>query len=193
MKLEELFLKKEEIPVSNTGYFQVPIHPKLLSNEIRINEYTARNIFPDVVEEWYDDLNCYVESEKSINGNWIKEFFLKQEPVLKKQYGRQRIANLNWRDDFSTLDNGFARVFSISRNSGGTLYFNKNDSSCESLILNSFVKISDEKAKEFEFEKSGGNTIGLVYGSHNIDNYPGALFLRNWAIKYMNEVFKEVF
>ena len=32
-----------------------------------------------------------------------------------------------------------------------------------------------------------------VYAQHNIDHYPGALFLRNWAILYMNEVFKQVF
>ena len=32
-----------------------------------------------------------------------------------------------------------------------------------------------------------------VYAQHNVDSYPGALFLRNWAILYMNEVFKELF
>ena len=48
---------------------------------------------------------------------------------------------------------------------------------------------SDKKAKEFEIRKN----TAFVYAHHNIDAYPGALFLRNWAIRYMNEVFKQIF
>ena len=69
------------------------------------------------------------------------------------------------------------------------MYFNENEIfSCQS-FGKPYILFSEEKAKEF---KSKGNRF-FVYSPHNIDYYPGALFLRNWAIMYMNEVLKEVF
>ena len=31
-----------------------------------------------------------------------------------------------------------------------------------------------------------------TYNQHNIDNYPGALFLRNWVILYLSEAMKGI-
>ena len=62
-----------------------------------------------------------------------------------------------------------------------------------------YVKFSKDKALEFgiknNFINLGDGLEGAqvyVYSQHNVDNYPGALFLRNWAILYLNEAMKQV-
>jgi len=93
-----------------------------------------------------------------------------------------------WGDNIQTLDNGFVCGFSISRDYGGTLYFDKSDSNCTSLIPTKMINFSQDKVKEFENK----NKKIWTYAPHNIDYFPGALFLRNWVIKYMNEVLQEL-
>lgn len=162
MKLNDLLLKKEELPILHETCFQIPIHPKLLDPKIKINEDIAKDIFPQVAEEWSKEL----EKNKLPNyDNLIK-------------FG----------------DNGLVTGFQISRDFGGNIYFDEEDSSCKNGIPNRYILFSEEKAKEFEYKKLGGKiSIAYNYANGNINDYPGALFLRNWAIKYMNEVFKEIF
>jgi len=38
MNLEQLFLKKEELPILYKTCFEIPIHPKLLDENLRIDE-----------------------------------------------------------------------------------------------------------------------------------------------------------
>lgn len=186
MELEQLFLKKEELPILYKTCFQIPIYPQLLNDNIKIDETIAQRIFPEVAEEWYEDLKKYNPKEKE-EKEWINNVFLKEKPVIEKNYNHQ-ILNY-WQDDVSFADNGFVTCFSINRNAGGSIYFYEEDINCQS-IGRAYIHFSDEKYKEFK-PKEQSNLF--VYSSHNIDHYPGALFLRNWAIKYMNEVFKEVF
>jgi hypothetical protein len=186
MELEKLLLTKQELPILNETCFQIPIHPKLLDPNLEIDESLARKIFPEVAEEWYEDLKEYNPEDRE-RKEWINRVFLKEKPVVKKHYNHQ-ILNGFWEDDVNFLENGLVQCFSISRNAGGSIYFNENEFNCQS-FGNIYIKFSEDKKKEFEFEK--GKIY--AYGSHNIDHYPGALFLRNWAIKYMNEVFKQRF
>ncbi len=184
MILEELFLKKEELPILHETCFQIPIHPKLLDNNLRIDEAIAQRIFPKVAKEWYTELKEY-HPEDDKKKEWIDNVFLKEKPNIEKHFNHQ-IFNF-WQDDVNFMDNGLVQCFSISRNAGGSLYFNKDEFNCQS-FGNLYIRFSEDKKKEFQFEK---NKI-YVYSSHNIDHYPGALFLRNWAIKYMNKVFKQI-
>lgn len=186
MKLEELFLKKEELPIFYENCFQIPIHPRLLDQNIEIDESIARRIFPEVAEEWYEDLKKY-SPEDAQRKEWINRVFIKEKPKITRVYNHQ-ILNEFWQDDVNFMDNGLVQCFSINRNAGGSIYFNKDEYNCQS-FGELYIKFSEDKKKEFKFEE---NKI-YVYSSHNIDHYPGALFLRNWAIKYMNEVFKQVF
>jgi len=156
MKLDDLFLKKEELPILHGTCFQIPIHPKLLNENIKINENIAKDIFPQVAEEWSNE--------------------------MQKKFPE------GWECDYNLRENGFVSGFSISRNYGGSLYFLEDELNCRA-FGKSYIKFSDEKRKEFTSKENQLYT----YASHNIDYYPGALFLRNWAIKYMNEVFKEIF
>jgi hypothetical protein len=186
MKLEELFLKKEELPILYKTCFQIPIHKKLLDPSLNIDTSIAQRIFPEVAEDWYEDLKKYTPEDKQ-EKEWIDNVFLKEKLVIEKQFNHQ-IMNF-WRDDVYFMDNGLVDCFSINRNAGGSIYFNEDDSNCRS-IGKAYIHFFDEKYQEFKPEDE--NNL-FVYSSHNIDHYPGALFLRNWAIKYMNEVFKEVF
>ncbi len=191
MELEELFLKKEELPILHETGFQIPIHPRLLEQDLRGYENLAKEIFPKVAEDWYEDLKNYVEMENPQNKEQINHVYLKEKPRITKEFGRQYVLGF-WEDNIWTMDDGFTSGFSISRNGGGTLYFNEGDENCRS-FGQLFIKFSKEKEKEFEYERVGEFSRILTYAHHNIDYYPGALFLRNWAIMYMNGVFKEVF
>lgn len=200
MELEKLLLKKEEIPIIEESYFRLPIHQGLLDPKIRIDESIAPRLFPRVAEEWYEDLKKYCEElEEGPIKKWITEVYLAEKPKVRKEHEQQLIYRV-WRDDILLLDNGLVFSFSVSRNSGGTLYIERNASlEVEEYVPFkeenwSYIKFNKEKAKVFakSVEKINGNEGAFiqVYSHHNIDHYPGALFLRNWAIEYMNEVFR---
>lgn len=204
MLLKYLTLRKEEIPILHDNYFQVPIHPILLNPNVKIDEDLAKAVFPKAVEEWYNELREYSKTLENKNSKrWIDKVFLKKKPKIKKEYGNQILDTLNWKDSIFTLENGFTYSFSINRNAGGSLYFNKDDTNCKTFIPINVdkerIRFSEDKTLEFNI---GNNTISLdngikgveayVYGTHNVDYYPGALFLRNWAILYLNDAIKQV-
>ncbi len=194
MELEKLFLKKEELPILNEICFWIPIHPMLLSEDVSINPKLAKEIFPQAVDDWYNDLTDSVETGdiEEWQKDQIKQVYLRGKPQIINNSGRQEILGF-WEDRVKVEENGFASGLSISRDAGGSLYFNANDKDCKTLIPSRYVKFSAEKTREFESEKVREYSRGFAYGTHNIDYYPGALFLRNWAILYMNEVFKDLF
>jgi len=187
MNLKEILIKKQEIPISKSAGFKMPIHPELLKRELDPN--LAQQVFPLVKEEWHKDLQDYIDNNDLDNRTkeWYESAFLREFPPF-------------WIPEVLTNETGFAKSLSISRNGGGTLYFNNNDGSCENFMsLNSdggfYIKFKKEKLKEFasavRVDNSDAGTI-LSYASHNIDYYPGALFLRNWAIAYENEALKSI-
>jgi hypothetical protein len=160
MAINKLVLTKEELPILHDICFQIPIHPKLFDPSLQLNPLIAREIFPQVAEEWQDELKNKFPS--------------------------------GWEDGIQVDDNGFVTGFSISRDYGGALYFDKSDRHCTSLIPTRMIAFSEDKVKEFEYKKLKDYSLSFVYASHNINDYPGALFLRNWVIKYMNEVLQEL-
>ena len=207
MKIEKLLLKKEESPILNGRCFLIPIHPKLLSSDIHIDEKLANKVFPRAAEEWYYDLKEYSKTLQEIEEKeWINNVFLERKPKIKKDFNRQLLDTINWEDRIFNLENGFANTLSISRDAGGTLYFHKESSSSDFKIFVSadskrYIRFSKEKLSEFNSDKTGkiiklSDEIEGVkiyhYNEHNIDYYPGALFLRNWALLYLNEAMKQI-
>lgn len=204
MQIEKLMIKKEEIPILYEHYFQVPIHPRLLDADIKIDKDIAKKVFPKAAKEWYNELTDYSKTvEEKNTRKWIEESFLKKKPKIKKEYEYHVIDTVKWKDEVFTSENGFAGSLMISRNYGGTLYFNKNDFNCEAFApfdaSAGYIRFSKDKCLEFGIEnkiiKLGSGAEGVkvnVYGMHNVDYYPGALFLRNWAILYLNEAMKQV-
>ncbi len=203
MKLEELMLTKKEIPLLYETCFQVPIHPKLLSPDVKIGQEIARETFRKAAQEWYDELKIYSETltDPEIK-KWINSVFLKKRPSIKNEYGHQVLSTLNWQDDFFMLDNGFVKSFTINRNFGGSLYINREELHGREFVpfddTSGYIRFSKEKVIEFaaeakvwDIERRQGATV-YIYGQHNVDNYPGALFLRNWALLYLNEAMKQV-
>lgn len=178
MDIEKLFLQKEELPIlgnKHNIFFQIPIHPRLLYPALSIDESIAANIFPQVADEWYESLNKYTSINPEKTG-WIKDIFAKR---VSKEELQNRI---------SCMNNGLVRRFSSA--DGGTLYFFDQKLNYKS-YASPFINFSEEKYKEFACNKNKSDI--LVYSQRDINTFPTALFLRNWAIKYMNEVFKQVF
>jgi hypothetical protein len=191
MSLNKLILTKEELPILHDHCFQIPIHPKLLDSVIHIREEIAKEVFPKVAEEWRNDLIEYLPLEKDQQKReWYEQVFLKKHDDVVKRNNSQFFGI--WEDEIQLADNGLVVGFSISRNVGGSLYFSKSTDNCYAIIPGRMIKFSPEKTEKFATEKNGKYSKAFVYSSHNIDYYPGALFLRNWVIEYMNEVFEEI-
>ncbi len=196
MEISTLLLKKEELPILYDRCFEIPIHPALLDPRLSFDPGIAQHVFPKAAEEWYKDLKKYTKGVKdSGNKKWIQNIFLKEKPNISSKNGHQ-VLDVVWQDDVSTDSNGFASALSISRNSGGTLYYTGDRASQDFLSFdgNKYMRFPREKIKAFGIEEINHEDLHGVkikkYSHHNIDNYPGALFLRNWAIEYMNEIFR---
>jgi hypothetical protein len=191
MQLEDLLLRKEELPIFRKNCFEVPVHPRLLDPTIDINPRLANELFPKVLEPWYLELQEYAKTLTDLpEKNWIEEVYLENMPKIETEGRRQRIKG--WEDNVNSIDNGFASYLSISRDAGGSLYFSKSE--CRPLLLKSkYIRFTEEKAKAYSTGSSDKYLFGNGYLHHNIDAYPGALFLRNWAIMYQNEALKEIF
>lgn len=204
MEISDLILRKEEIPIIHESCFELPIHPLLINPETMIDVGLASKVFPQAAEEWYEDLKAYRETKNlcAQTKEWYDNFLLNEKPEVKVEYGRQSIFDGVWVDDVELNDNGFARGLSISRNSGGTIYFNEGEHNCQIIVrlgsggVLKYIKFPEEKAREFGFEEmeldSGKIILAHAYAHHNIDYYPGALFLRNWGILYLNEALKSI-
>ncbi|MCX6750227.1 MAG: hypothetical protein NTZ83_02115 [Candidatus Pacearchaeota archaeon] len=191
-KLEGLSLKKEELPILDKNFFQIPIHPRLLDPKIQINKLLARQIFPKVVQDWYEDLRDYIPENKE-EGEWISRVFLKNKPAIIKYFNHQTINEI-WSEEVNFAENGFVNCFSINGNDGrASLYFSKNLDSCKNLIPNQYVQFPYKKVKEFEYEKIDTLSLVHTFSLHKVDSFPEALFLRNWAITWTNEALEQVF
>lgn len=190
MNLNDLLLKKDELPIISKTAFQVPIHPKLL--EATLNPDIAHDVFSQTAEEWYSDLKEYVKNlDDYEEKDWIRKAFLKKKPYILKEYGNQIVKPLGiWEDLTQNSENGFARVLSINRNAGGTLFFDPDNQS--SYAMSRYIKFNEEKLAEYQDPEKLKGWV-FHYSQHNVDNYPGALFLRNWAILYLNQALKQIF
>ena len=194
MNLEDVLLRKEELPIIGENRFQVPIYPSLLRSDVVFDSRIASQVFPIAAEEWHSDLTAYVQNlpentpDERLKKNWIKDSYLdKPVEIIKEGNGRQRLRF--WEDLVGCDKRGFVTHFSISRNAGGSLYLG-NDFEREQFAFAKLVKFNDDKKKRYSIDKMGMKMN--MYSMHNVDYYQGALFLRNWAILYLNEALREV-
>jgi len=183
MKIEDILLTKEEIKVNDYGLFNLPIHPRLLDEDIELSYEHESKSFLKSIDEWKTDLTEYNKNnDDEVNAEWIERCF------LKKGFPSY------WESNVLNLKNGFASSLSINRNHGGTIYYLPRESeeymSCTRLNF-SPEKLSEFRSKETSIDKPDKGYV-MIYRMHNIDHYPGALFLRNWGINYLNNVMTEI-
>lgn len=205
LQLEQLLLTKEELPLrlakephDLTGFrhpfLVVPIHPKLFLPGLSINPSLAHDVFEQAAKEWYEDLKLYLDSpESEPERKWTYEVFVKPGLRFRKERGEQVVA-ISWSDFVRLSETGFAYVLSISRDGGGTLGI-AYDEPEPGFIGKRDVLFTPEKFAAYAApgeESTERHTLGYQYGHHNIDHYPGALFLRNWAILYLNAALKDL-
>jgi hypothetical protein len=196
MKLEELLLRKEELPIITTAkrpIFNVPIHPRLLDDDLKTDPEIAHKVFAQVALEWYEELSQYTDrlGDKDMQ-IWYREVFIPHKPVIDARNGRQKISPSGMWEDMAVIgDNGFATGLSINRNAGGSLFVDVQRR--EQIVGPPTVLFSPEKTKEYAttYFPERISFFCHAYCHHNIDHYPGALFLRNWAIMYLNEAMRQ--
>lgn len=201
MNIQDLLLTKEELPILN-GLSVVPIHPRLLESRVRLDKQLANQVFPQAAKEWYDDLKAYSDNcEDNTTKDWIDSVFLEQPLKLINRGDKQEIANCYWEDGVETLDNGFASSLIIVPGDPIFLYLDQSQPFTlfpkdRALIFNP-TQMTEEKLKEFTIQKinvyEGDKSYPTqIYQQHGVDSYPQALFLRNWAILYLNAAMKQV-
>ena|SRR3989338_7641665 len=193
MKLEEILLRKEELPIIGENRFQVPIYPSLLKEDVMFDTRIASQVFPIAANEWYEDLCDYVQNlqvntpDEKLRKDWITESYLDKPVEIIRENGRQRLHF--WEDLVGCDKRGFATHFSISRNAGGSLYLG-NDFEREQFAFAKLVKFNEDKKRAYSIDKMEMKMN--MYSMHNVDYYQGALFLRNWAILYLNSALREL-
>ena len=193
MKLEEVLLRKEELPIVGENRFQVPVHPSLLKEDVVFDARIASALFSTAAHEWYSDLREYVQTlpentpDERLRKNWITESYLDKPVEIIRENGRQRLHF--WEDLVGCDKRGFATHFSISRNAGGSLYLG-NDFEREQFAFAKLVKFNEDKKRAYSIDKMEMKMN--MYSMHNVDYYQGALFLRNWAILYLNSALREL-
>lgn len=189
MNIEQLVLTKEEIPILHGRCFELPIHPALLRE--KLNPLLAHHVFPQAAKEWYDDFSEAVKRETDPqNKRWYEEVFL-VHPEITIENGHQVLISLLhgvWRDMVLTEENGFASSLSINRDVGGTIGYQR-DISVHNYICPPYVNFTPEKLRAYAAQPPSEGLRGVrahSYNLHNVDHLPGALFLRNWGLLYLN-------
>jgi len=180
MNIEDILIKKEEVPMGDSGRSVIPVHPKLLSEEVQLDPRLAHNLFPAAVKDWYEELTGYVAGlNEGQSRNWIQEVFLSDgfEVVTGDRY--QHAAGGVLEDGVKGhKKNGFAGPLSIG-GSCACIGIDGTDNGSNHIIG---VDFDEEK---WEFFKGS-----YTYSGHNLDSYPMGLFARNWALIYINECLK---
>jgi hypothetical protein len=188
-------LTKEEIRITKFGGFYVPIHPRLFDPNLRFDPELGSKTFREIPSSWHDELRVYLDGLNKEDENlefFRREFLKKRKPKVIEEYGEQRLDTIpSWSDRVHTDERGFATSLMINRNGGGSLYYTSGDRCCEKGVTlagedNIFFNLSASKIEQLVHERHGEFGEIRVYAQHNIDYYPGALFLRNWALAYVN-------
>lgn len=190
-----LQLTKDEIKITKFGGFEVPIPPVLLNPSTRLDPKLAQRVFSEVPSAWYDELSAYLEGPEGMkdeNKDFYRQSFLgRKRPTIIEEFGEKTLDTVPWKDRVHTDERGFATSLMINRNSGGSLYYTEGDRCCEKGIDldgedNIFFRLSREKISQLIHGKSGKYGELRVYAHHNVDYLPGAFFLRDWALRYIN-------
>jgi len=212
MSPQDFKLTKEEVAVSYLGspraVLEVPIYPKLLLPDLRLDREIPKRAFEKAVQDFYDDLSALAESgdypEEDVE-HW-RGAFLAKRPEAVYENGELKMAFGmfgRWDSYHDLSENGFMWALSISRDMGGSLHFRKEDRHCHAVfdpkkIGRGLIRITnEEKALAYSSRPDGGRDLSggipvYVYATHNVDKIPGALMLRNWAMHYQNDALDSI-
>lgn len=196
VKLEDLLLQRAELEIIELDHprFLIPIHPQLLRADIHLDPNLATHVFAQAAQEWYNDLLAITNAlEPSDTKRWYQEVFLKERPKIRKERGRQKTKILGWEDLTFQTDTGFTSGFSISRNAGGSFFLESDPSQNEVYPAPKLIRFTPEKLGLYAIDPSAQHPRVYTYQTHNIDYLPGALFLRNWAVLYLNAALRELY
>jgi len=190
MKLDYLLLHKEELPIVGETDFQIPIFPALLQTKEIFDTNIAARVFPKAAQEWHEDLAKYVqELPNGAKRVTLEEYARTPIQITKNKAGRQILTVPGcWEEEVVCRENGFVTTLSIHRNYGGSLYL--DESNMDKYPSARHIRFTPEKLACYAASRREGEIEIYTYSKHNVEHYEGALFLRNWAILYLNESLK---
>lgn len=189
MFIDDLLLKKEEIPVWHRVEFKIPIHPSLIKKRLDPNIPNA--VLEQSVMEWYEDLKTYLNGQnEEINLDSTRKLYLSEKPKPVFRNGEFIVYPWHIPIHFWTNENGFADSLSVGRNFGSLNFEAENSESEYPLISNSkYMQFSESKLQAYAIPDK--NPLRCFrYLPHNIETAPAALLLRNWTINYLNAALK---
>ena len=186
MKLDDLLLTKDEIPVRHLTSFFVPIHPLLLKPPHGLSPTLAQEAFPQAEQEWKIELTAYASGLPSgEERTWIEEVFLgKKSPRSDPEFPFLTPPPFTFNVKTLADENGFVQHLSIGRNTGN-LHFTGE----ETAYLPAWTLLSPEKILAYQCNASGE---AYAYQHDNIEHRPSALLMRNWALLYVNAALRQV-
>lgn len=209
MKLEDLYLKKEEIKTFYQKHcgihaILVPVHPRLVDEDLRFDPKLAHKVFPKAAEDWYNnDLRKQLEIEENENNRAVIKQDLNKKFSVKRRYNSWSVNPPGcWNDITVYNDNrGFAKSFKLDTNIAGSLILDTSfgDEYDKAPLNPPMVNFTPEKFLEYSclpkerVERPDLGTLGYAYRPHNTGSTSGILLLKNWTIAYLNEAMKQIF
>lgn len=192
MEIDDILLKSREIYIGDgqeKPRLVVPIHPSLLRKDIKIDERLGYETLSRAIKPWRKDVNKYhkiikdTTSKKSINIGGVESvhddvWIIKPEDI--------------YIDRFGFMDNGLVRTFQLGDENA--LYLDQNNTIS---IHQDEAVFKAEKLYEYSCKKDddilgSGFATCYAYQVHNLGNYRAALFLKNWAVIYLNTALKQI-
>ena len=164
MKLQKLLLKKEEIPIQDTGrsWLFVPVHPRLMSDEVHIDKKLASKVLPIALDK-----------------------FMRLPEVKNDDYSCLKKA----RSEGSVFfENGLSATLTIATGSG--LYFTRDHQFLPRLVRFNKGKMEEYSVNYYDNKNNAGR--GFAYYSKDV-GMPVLKLYREWAVLYLNEALKQVF
>lgn len=193
MDIEEILLRREELPIGGSVEFScpacnVPIHPSLsdMPNHLRTDQKLAYSVMNEAVDWYKEDMKRYAD----LTG--------KDRSILKKMPSKRGV----WFDGSKLgsydvgIDHTDSMVLSLRLDSDTLIQTNEK---MLNMSMTSYgVKFGWEKFREYSLNGKVAEIRGHFYCDafqwlqKKVYTIPQAIFLRDWAILYENELLKEM-
>jgi len=205
MKLEELLLKREEIPIG--GYNRefsspaciVPIHHSLrdhIPDNIKYDRELAYSVMNETIDWYVEDLKEYYEQLVDLaTKQWVEKAFLDRLPEKRDDWGESSPLGGGW-IVYMVLSQNFLYSLGLTVHchlyaDTGSFVSDDINSTYARFTKEKFIEFSKdgdvrEDVRDFGRDRKYYFCRAYAWHQHNVDIIPEAIMLRDWAILYEN-------
>ncbi len=208
MELEDLLLKREEVPIGlpfgpiikefDNQWCMIPIHHSLkdsLPDDLKYDMSLALGVMNDAIDWYEEDLRRYHKglADEGVKG-WVERIFLNDLPVKRDVWkwpmglGRGMRVDMVVSQDF---------LYSLGLTTDCHIYADTGAFDGTGMD-NGKVNLSKEKFVEYSIDGDVRDWDGFyccdmyAWQQHNVDTIPQAIMLRDWAILYENVLLRKM-